>query len=123
MLVIGLVSWWYGAGWLQLAQRLLKRVTSVTDFFSMSLLLRTLFSPYRQISVGRVQGPVGVQLRAWFDLQISRVIGAMIRLIVVIFGLAATIITLICALAIIFMWPLIPILPLLGLFIVIGRPA
>lgn len=120
MLVIGLISWWYGAGWLQLAHRLLHRIAGVMDFFSIGILLKTLLSPYRQISAGRVQGPLGVQLRAWFDLQISRVIGAMVRLSVIVFGLIATGLILFCALLLMIVWPLVPLLPLITTFVMFG---
>lgn len=120
MLFIGLFSWWYGAGWLQLAQRAMARIAGMLDFFSVGLLLKTLFSPYRQISVGRVNGPLGVQLRAWGDLQISRVIGAMVRLAVIIFGLIATLLMVVAAVALLVLWPFVPLLPIAAGLVVFG---
>ena len=120
MLFLGLFSWWYGAGWLQLGQRAMARIASMLDFFSVGLLLKTLFSPYRQISVGRVNGPLGLQLRAWADLQISRVIGAMVRLAVIIFGLIATLCMVVAVLALLLLWPLVPLLPILAGLVVFG---
>ena len=120
MLILGLVSWWYGAGWLQLMQRVSTHIMDIMDFFSVGLLFKTLFSPYRQISTGKVNGPIGLQLRAWFDLQISRVIGAMVRLAVIVFGLAATLLTAICALALLLVWPLVPALPIITAIVVLG---
>ncbi len=120
MLFVGLFSWWYGAGWLQLARRAMGRVLSMADFFSIGLLLKTLLAPYRQISVSQVNGPLGVKLRAWADLQISRVIGAMIRLIVILFGLAATLLMLVVALALMVIWPFVPVLPVVAGLIAFG---
>ncbi|MGD8373328.1 MAG: hypothetical protein PVI21_00520 [Candidatus Woesebacteria bacterium] len=120
MLFISMFSWWYGLGWLQLMQRAVGRVGSVLDFFSVGELLKTLFSPYRQISVGQVNGPLSVKLRAWFDLQISRIIGAMIRLVVIIAGLFAAILSLILAFVLVLGWPILPVLPLIALFMAIG---
>lgn len=120
MLLIGLFSWWYGAGWLQLMHRVFARITGVLDFFSIGLLLKSLFSPFKQISVGRVNGPVGVQLRAWADLQISRVIGAMVRLAVILFGLIATLLVVVVAFALLIIWPFIPVAPIIAVIIALG---
>jgi len=120
MLLIGLFSWWYSTGWVQLTQRLLARLISLLDFFSIGLLFRTLFSPFKQISVGRVQGSVETQLRAWGDLQISRVIGAMVRLAVIAFGLVATLLLIVVDLLVLILWPLVPVLPLLVVLALIG---
>ncbi len=121
MLFVGLFSWWYGAGWLQLAQQAIGRVVSMADFFSISLLLKTLVAPYRQISVGQVNGPLGVKLHAWADLQLSRVIGAMIRLVVILFGLAATLLMFVVALALMIIWPFVPVLPILAGVLAFGN--
>lgn len=123
MLLLSLVTWWYGAGWLQFTQRAVARITGTLKFFSVGVLFKTLFSPYRQISVGRVQGPIGVQLRAWADLQISRVIGAAIRLVVILFGLAATVLIAVAALLLILLWPVVPILPLVAGLLAFGGTA
>ena len=120
MLLIGLFSWWYGAGWLQLIHRTLARIGAILDFFSIGLLLKTLFSPFKQISVGRVNGPIGLQLRAFLDLQISRVIGAMVRLAVIGFGLIATLLTVAVALALLVIWPFVPLLPIIATLIILG---
>ncbi|MET0979649.1 MAG: hypothetical protein ABWX90_00140, partial [Candidatus Saccharimonadales bacterium] len=60
MFVIGTLSWWYGAGWRQRLAMLRERLANTIDYFSIDLLARTLFSPFRQISAGKVNGPIGV---------------------------------------------------------------
>lgn len=101
-------------------QRAIGRVGAVLDFFSVGELLKTLFSPYRQISVGQVNGPVGVKLRAWFDLQMSRVIGAIIRLIVILAGLVAAVLSFALALLLMIGWPILPVLPLVAIVMAMG---
>lgn len=120
MLLFALFSWWYTAGWLQLAHLLTRRMAGVLDFFSVGLLLKSLFAPFRQISVGKVQGPIGVQLRAWADLQISRVIGAIVRLMVIAFGLVTALAMLIVVVSLLVIWPLLPAMPLLALLFTFG---
>lgn len=120
MLFIALFSWWYTTGWAQLAQRATKRVAGVLDFFSIGLLLKSLFAPFRQISVGKVRGPLEVQIRAWGDRQISRAIGAMVRLAVIAFGLLATILMVIVSLALLLLWPFVPLMPFIVAVIMMG---
>lgn len=120
MLFIALFSWWYTAGWTQLGARALNRIASVLDFFSVGLLLKSLFAPFRQISVGSVQGSLSVKLRAWGDKQISRAIGAMVRLTVILFGLLAMLMMCIVSVGLLLLWPLVPAMPIIVFFVVMG---
>ena len=121
MFIVGLFSWWYSAGWLLCVTRVRDNLLSVYDYFSFDLLLRTLFSPFRQISAGKVRGPLGVQMRAFFDRLISRAIGGIIRTTVLIFGSATLFIAAVIGVARLLLWPIIPILPIIFvLFALIG---
>lgn len=120
MLFLSFFSWWYIAGWGQLGRRAMVRVSSVLDFFSVGVLFKSLFSPFRQISVGRVQGSLDTQLRAWGDRQISRGIGAIVRLTVIVFGLLATLMMVIVAAGLLLLWPLVPFVPFIVTVVVVG---
>lgn len=119
MLIIALFSWWYTAGWAQQAKRAVARLAGVLDFFSVGLLLKSLFAPFRQISVGRVQGSLDRQMRAWADRQISRGIGAMVRLAVILFGLLATVVMVIVSVVLLLLWPLVPLVPFIIMWAVV----
>ncbi len=114
MFILGIISWWYGAGWRQRITFLQARLTGVMDFFSIDLLLRTLFSPFRQISAGQVQGPINVQLRAFFDQLISRLIGGAVRLFMIIFGTITILLTAVFGGLLIVAWAFVPVLPIIG---------
>ena len=86
MFLVGILSWWYGDGWKQRFLMIKDRLSHTSDYFSISILIKTLFSPYRQISAGNVSGPIGVQIRAAIDRLISRVVGMFVRLFVIIAG-------------------------------------
>jgi len=116
MFIVGLFSWWYGAGWLRCVDRVRDNLMSVYDYFSFDLLLRTLFSPFRQISAGKVRGPLGVQMRAFFDRLISRVIGGIIRTTVIIFGSITLFIAVVIGAFRVVLWPIIPLLPIVFVF-------
>ena len=112
MFIVGLFSWWYGAGWVRCISAVRGGLASIYDYFSLDLLLRTLFSPFRQISAGSVRGPIGVQLRAMLDNLISRVIGAVVRTLVIIIGTITLLVSCLLGLLRIIAWPFIPLLPI-----------
>lgn len=117
MFIVGILSWWYGPGWRLRASRLGERLRSSMDYFSIDLLVRTLFSPFRQISAGKVNGPLGVQMRAFFDRLISRVIGAMVRFTVIIIGSLAIFVHGVVGTLLLVFWAVIPVLPLIGIIL------
>lgn len=115
MFIVGMFSWWYSAGWMRCATRVRDGLLGTYDYFSLDLLLRTLFSPFRQISAGKVRGPIGVQMRALLDNLISRVIGAIVRTIVIVIGVFVLLFSCLFGLVRILIWPLVPILPIVFL--------
>jgi hypothetical protein len=115
MLIVGILSWWYGEGWKQRVVMQREKLASTMDYFSIDLLLRTFFSPFRQISAGKVNGPLGVQLRAFSDRLISRMIGAMVRLFMIIIGMLAILLYIVIGAAWLIIWAFVPFLPVIGL--------
>jgi hypothetical protein len=120
MFIAGMLLWWYGQGWRDAAMRVGGRLMSLEDFFSIDLLLKTFFAPFRQISAGKVQGALGVQLRAWFDGLISRLIGAMIRLFTILAGLIAITIYAVIGVVVLVLWACLPLLPIAGIILFIS---
>lgn len=115
MIVVGMISWWYTGGFIQAARSVGRRLASLFDFFSIDLLLRTLFSPFRQISAGRVNGPLNVQLQALFDRLLSRLIGAIVRTIVMLIGIVTLLFMVLAGAGYLLLWVLMPLLPVIGL--------
>ncbi|HET8884074.1 MAG TPA: hypothetical protein VFM68_01240 [Candidatus Saccharimonadales bacterium] len=120
MFIVGLLSWWYSAGWRQRFTMLRERLANTIDYFSIDLLAKTLFSPFRQISAGRVDGPLGVRLRAFMDRIISRGIGAMVRLTMIVIGTGAIVMHSVLGIITVVMWAIVPILPLIGIILFIS---
>lgn len=114
MLFVSLLRWWYLDGWRRRARIVATQIDGVIDYFSIDLLIKTLFSPFRQISAGKVDGPLGVQLRAFADRLISRVIGAMIRTVLLLLGLLAITAQVLFGGAILLIWAFVPLLPFAG---------
>jgi hypothetical protein len=114
---VGFLSWWYGAGWRGRGVRLREKLAGSVDYFSIDLLLRTFFSPFRQISAGKVNGSLNIQMRAFADRLISRAIGAMIRLVMIIVGLLAIMFHAVIGAALFVLWATVPLWPILGVII------
>jgi len=115
MMVSALLSWWYTTGWKQMARRVTKRVGTVLDAFSVGILAQTLFDPYRQISSEQVRGGLDVQFKAWSDRTFSRVFGAFMRSMFILVGGAGAFAIGMIGWLEIALWPLVPLLPLVGL--------
>ena len=89
---------------------------SVADFFSIGMLLKTLFAPFRQISAGVAEGaPVGVRLRMWGDRQLSRFVGAFMRTMLILAGMVVITLRFVYSLVVICFHLAVPILPVIGL--------
>ncbi|HEX7483556.1 MAG TPA: hypothetical protein VF281_00230 [Candidatus Saccharimonadales bacterium] len=117
MFIVGILSWWYGAGWRHRFSMLRERLATTIDYFSIDLLAGTLFSPFRQISAGHVNGSLGVKFHAFLDRLISRCIGAMVRSTMIVIGTAAIILHSLIGCATLVVWAFLPLLPLIGLYL------
>lgn len=121
MFLVGMISWWYGDGWKGQLQRIRERLAATARYFSVGQLLSTLFSPFRQISAGRVNGSIGLQLRAFFDQTLSRVIGAIVRSCTILAGLVCMLFQLIGEGIVLLVWLTLPAFPVIGIIMfVIG---
>lgn len=119
MFIVGILSWWYSGGLLARFERVRERVVSTIDYFSIDLLLRTLFSPFRQISAGRVDGPIGVKWHAFVDRLVSRCIGGIVRSGTILLGIIAIVLSIIIGLIMMLLWLIVPILPFVGVILTI----
>ena len=115
MFLVGLISWWYGRGWVGQWKRIAHRFALTLEFFSVGQLLSTLFAPFRQISaVSTGNGSIGSAFQDFIDQLISRIIGSFVRLGTVIFGLIVIILQALYELIIMIAWWFLPILPIAG---------
>ena len=112
-------GWWYGAGWADQVGLAKVRLAKANDFFSIPLLVKNLFQPFRQISVGKVKGSLDVVLRAWLHQIISRWIGSMIRTVMIVIGMLWLFVVLAVNMLWLLAWPLFPVFPLVGVAVAI----
>ena len=118
MFLVGILSWWYSDGLRGRFQLIKNRFVATSDFFSIDLLITTLFAPYRQISADEGNGPaLQDMLMAFGDKLVSRTIGAVVRIFMIIFGVIAITVQSIFGLLMMIVWVFIPVLPIAGLVI------
>lgn len=115
MFLVGLLSWWYGRGWLSQLNRTNSHWRSTVEYFSIGQLFATLFSPFRQISAGNTNSPNPmVAIRALFDQLVSRLIGGIVRSFTILIGVMAIILQFVYESIILVLWFFVPVIPLVG---------
>lgn len=109
MLVVAFLSWWYGPGWRDTAGALSQRLRTIVLSWSMPILLRTMFQPWRRI-ISASQGTLEQKLRAFVDNMVSRFVGFMVRLCALIAACAMLACYAVFGGLILILWPVLPIL-------------
>lgn len=109
MFMLGLFSWWYGAGWKGTLGATNRRLSTLADMFSLNILLRTLFAPWKRV-VTYPGASFDAKLRAIGDNLVSRAVGFTVRLFVLLAAAVSFITIIITSLVEMVMWPLLPFL-------------
>ena len=79
MFAFAFFKWWYGPGWSGVLHATTKRLLSLSEMFSVAILLRTLFAPWRRIITYPGAG-LQERFRAFGDNLVSRFVGLFVRL-------------------------------------------
>ena len=117
MFLVGILSWWYQGGLVDRIKIVKNRLTASVDLFSINLLIRTLFNPFRQISANTSGISIAEKIQAYFDRLLSRLIGAVVRMFMIIFGSIYIILQVLFGVMTLSFWLVVPILPVLGLIL------
>ncbi len=124
MVLIGMLKWWYSDGWLGQLSRSSLSLRKTADTFSIGLLIRTLFAPFHQISANETQREAGGKMNMLLDKLISRTIGFIARTFTILAGIIALTLKAVLGLLQIALWPLMPVMPVVGLILMstVGAP-
>lgn len=113
------LRWWYGAGWHWAIHRaIIERLEWCAETFSILPLIKTWFSPFKQTFSGRVKGGLDVHFHAFLDNIVSRVIGFLIRSVLITVGLIGCVFVAITGILFILLWPLLPVLPFVAIVLI-----
>lgn len=119
-MIIELFSWWYGQGWAGVARGMQRRLDRTAHMYSVGLLLKTLFSPWRRV-VTYPGASMQAHFQAFIDNLVSRCVGFGVRLMVLIAALFSLIGVFIACLIELLLWPLLPVAPIV--FVILGLVA
>lgn len=120
MSVVDLFQWWYFCGWGVVWRDLKNMLGDTVDLFSIGQLIRTLFKPFRQISANTGGEAIDAKLAAFFDKLISRIIGAIVRIGIVLVGVLVIMLEVIFIMVMVIIWPFVPFLPIAGVMLAIA---
>jgi hypothetical protein len=107
MFIMAFFAWWYGKGWQQVFSSLTPRLRSVSSTFSVTQLSKTLFAPWRRI-VTYPGSSLAEKFHALGDNLFSRVIGFIVRLLVLIAAFFTLVAVGVVTIVEIIVWPLLP---------------
>ena len=117
MFLVDIISWWYGNGFIRRISIAKANFRKTLDFFSIQILLKTLFKPFKQISADESSNSINMFFQVFFDKLISRIVGFFARTFLIIAGIIVIILQLILNCMIVVIWLIIPILPLAGIIL------
>ena len=120
MISVGLISWWYGDGLRIRYKSAIEKTAELFDFFSIGILIRTLFSPYKQISANEKAESISQSAGVVLDKFVSRIVGFFVRLLIMISGVIALLVQQIIHVVTIIGWLVIPFMPLIGVILAIS---
>lgn len=109
MLILSFFQWWYGPGWIAQIRAIVKRAHSIADMFSIDILVRTLFAPWKQIvASSHADQAAGIRFRAGVDNLISRFVGTSIRSLFLVMALLFIAVSTVASVLVALLWPLLP---------------
>ena len=119
MAIAEMFIWWYAHGWQTFIAQIRSGFASISDFFSIGSLFRTLFQPFRQISAVSGGASLDAKIQKLIDSLVSRFIGFSVRIILIFTGCITLLLGGIVSLVLVIIWPFIPLLPLAGIILTI----
>lgn len=109
MIIIDVVSWWYGWGWFHVLEVMKRRLVRIFNIFSIRQMLKTLFAPWKEDRVTGSQG-LDQMMRALVMNAVARLIGFSVRTMILLFWAVVSIAMLAIGIGVFVIWPLAPFL-------------
>ena len=119
MLLLSLISWWYGVGLLVRLRGLKRALLRTADNFSIGLMLRTLFNPFRQIDAGAKGKGIAEAFSAFLSRLISRMVGFVMRVGMILTGSLILLLQVLGSFVIILLHLAVPMLPVAGIIMMV----
>ena len=120
MVIILFFRWWYAQGWLLALKDIKKRTLGVSHNFSVPILIKTLFAPWRRLITDSGKS-LDEKFKAGVDNLISRFVGFWVRFLVLIIAGVVTALTFCLFLLIAIIWPFMPLAVILLVWLGINK--
>lgn len=115
--MLSLAYWHFGSALKQILIAWKNFLVFNFRYFSITLLLKTLFSHWRKYKTSYGRGfDAKTYARAFLENMISRILGAIIRIVIIIFGLIIEILIFFVGIFVFLFWLLMPFFVLFGLY-------
>lgn len=101
-------SWWYTSGWVGCFSRWQNRYKSLSEYFSISTLLTTLFNPFRQNTYVAANKSLDAKFHTLLENLFSRVMGFIVRTMIIITAIIVFILAAPFMILELIIWPFIP---------------
>lgn len=115
-----MLGWWYSRGWLWILDVTRQRLHTIGRVFAVSVLLRTWFSPWKQIYR---QATFANFLSIAVDNAVSRTIGSIVRGTILLWAFLLSCGVLILGIGSFILWPFIPLLTIILPLLTVGGVA
>jgi hypothetical protein len=113
-------GWWYSKGLRDFFIYLKAIFLKIADIFSVKLLLRTFFSPWKRDITSMEGLPLNQMIQVIVFNLISRIIGAFIKTIILFIYLIALSVFVAVSLFLVVLWVFLPLISIIGLIVGIG---
>lgn len=110
------INWYYGEAFRRVWKYILAFQTLNFDVFSVRVLLKTLFSPWKRDIISYEGLTIQQRFQVWTLNLSSRLIGFMVKSMVLLVYLFSELITLAVSAIALVVWPLLPILAIYSIF-------
>lgn len=109
-------SWWYGTELKFLWQAIGTMIAKIYSFFSISLLIKTLFDPWKRDVVSAENLSINDRFRLLIGNLVSRFVGFLIRFVTILIGLFFTLAFALLMIVFLVVWLFLPIIIILLIF-------
>lgn len=111
MFWVDILGWWYGAGFKDLGVKFNSLFESTSDFFSVGLLAKSLFQPFRQtLTTSNYKRTLWEKIG---DALVSRTIGFLVRACLIVAGGVILLVEILAMGITYLLWPVIPFIPII----------
>jgi hypothetical protein len=108
MAILLMLGWWYSRGWFWIIDKTRERLRIIGQIFAVKVLLRTWFSPWKQIY--NPNPTFQTFLRDAVDNAVSRAVGGVVRTFILFSALILGVVALAAGLVSLIAWPFLPLL-------------